>query len=157
MVNISNKQRFPRTLSNRDFGLTADVTLKQYEYIKVGSLTVPAQQYIAWGANDILSGQPQGRTAYMRLDDTAGQLTGVFRLVVTDANETRSVVVLEERSEKMSADVNDRQKAVLLPEARPLAQEDSKLLILFSADATGKTVDFDDADTSIKLPVTVYQ
>jgi len=157
MVDLKNKQRFPRTLSNSDLGLTADVTLKQSEYVKLASLTVPAQQYIAWGANDIVSGQPQGRTAYIQVADTGAFLTGVVRLLVTDANETSSKVVIEERSEKMNASVNDRTQAVLLPESRPLAKEDSKLIVQFKADDSSKTVYFGSTDTSIKLPVTVYQ
>ena len=156
MVDLSKKSKFPRTLSNTDFGLTADVTCTAGQWVKIGELIVNAQQYARWGANDMIAGMPQGRTAYIRLDSTDGQMNGVIRLVVTDANEKTAELVIEERTEKFGASVNDRTIAVLLPESLITAQQDSKLQILFKVGTTG-TLKYTDTDTSIKLPVTIYQ
>lgn len=157
MVDLSKKSKFPRTLSNKDFGLTADVTCSASQWVKIGELVVNAQQYARWGANDMIAGMPQGRTGYIRVDVTGGSAAaGVLRLVVTDANEKTAELVIEERTEKFSASVNDRTLSVLLPESLITAQQDSKLQILFKTD-TACVISYTDTDTSIKLPVTIYQ
>lgn len=148
---------FPRTLSNADFGLTADVLCNSAQWTKVGELIVHAQQYAHWGANDMIAGQPQGQTAYIQLAETGGTtMNGVIRLVVTDANEKTALLITEQRTEKFAASVNDRTQAVLLPMSSIKAQEQSKLQILFKPDTTS-TIDFDHTNTSIKLPVTIEQ
>lgn len=165
MLNLFNrnkgngKTKFPRTYANSDFGITADVVCQPSQWNKVGQVTVPAQQEITFGANDPTGGSSvAGRSGYIRLDSTGGQLHGKIRLALTNANETNTVVVLEEHTSKFSADQNDRAKAVLIPEYPMRAKEDSKLQILFYPEgASAVTIDYDDADTLVRLPVTVYQ
>lgn len=161
--NLFRKQesrvKFPRTYANADFGITADVVCQPSQWNKVGEVTVPAQQEITFGANDSTGGSSvAGRSAYIRFDDTGGQIPGKIRLALTNANETNTVVVLEEHTSKFSASQNDRTQAVLIPEYPTRAKEDSKLQILFYLEeATAQTIDFDDADTLVRVPVTVYQ
>jgi hypothetical protein len=76
---------------------------------------------------------------------------------MTNANETNTVVILEESIERLSSDISDRTKAVLLPETAMRVGEDSKLKIQFKADASGKTIDYDATNTLFSIPVTVYQ
>ncbi len=148
---------FKRTYRKSDFGLTENVSCIQDKYVEVGSLTVPAQQEIAFGNNENVTGRIQGTPLYINIYDTSTQLAGVVRLVMTNANETNSVVILEESIERLSADISDRSKAVLLPETTMRVKEDSKLKILFKSDAASKTIDYDATNTIFSIPVTVYQ
>jgi len=153
----ANLVPFKRTYRKSDFALAADVALTQSKYVEIGTLTVPAQQEIAYGNNENVTGRTQGTPLYINIYDTAAQLAGVVRLVMTNANETSSVVILEESIERLSADISDRTKAVLLPETAMRVKEDSKLKILFKADAASKTIDYDATNTLMSIPVTVYQ
>jgi len=148
---------FKRTYRKSDFGLTADVALTQNKYVEIGSVTVPAQQEIAFGSNESVSGRVQGAPCYINIYDTAAQLAGVVRLVMTNANETETKVIMEESIERLSASISDRDSAVLLPETNIRVKEDSKLKVLFKADAASKTIDYDAANTKFSIPVTVYQ
>lgn len=152
-------QKFPRILATADW-ITADAVCQPSQWNKIGQLTVPAQQEITFGANDP-NGLGAGRTVYLRVDEAVGagtQIHGKVRFALTNANETKTVVVLEESTRKLSADQNDRTKAVLLPEYGLRAKEDSKLQILLYPDgASAKTVDYDGTNTLYLIPVTVYQ
>lgn len=154
-----SRQRFIRTLYTNDW-ITANVTCQPSQWNKLASYTVPAQQEITFGGNDPVGGSSiAGRTVYMRIDNTSGtELHGKVRFALTNANETNTVVVLEEHTSKLDADQNDRTKAVVLPEYPMRAKEDSKLQILFYPDdASAVTVDYDGTNTKLSIPVTVYQ
>lgn len=158
---MQNKQLtpFPRTLTKTAFAgiATADVVCTAGQFNKVGTYTVSAQQVAYWGSNDMISGQPQGKTAYIKFVTSApADIPGLVRLVVANATETRSEVVLEERTERFNASVTDRTLAVLLPKSALGAQEDSKLIIYFQPDATA-TIAYNQATTVINLPITLYQ
>lgn len=159
-VDMKNLTRFPRTYNLTDFGVTANVVCQPSQYNKLGTVTVTAQTLAAWGATDVVNGGATGRAIYMRLDDTTGtQLHGKVRFAVANATETEQKVILEERTQRLSASsTGDRTIAVLLQESRPLAKEDSKLVMYFYPDsATAVTVDYDGTNTSANLPVTIYQ
>ena len=162
VIDIRKAKPFRRVFTLTDFGLTADATLIAGQYTKFGSYTVPAQQVVAFGSNDPNGGaSTAGSTVYMRLDEaTAGgtRIDGTIRFSVANATETNEVVVLEERSERLVASQYDRQLAVLLPEQRVKAGEDSKLLLKIKIDsASNKTLDFNGTNTKALIPVTVYQ
>jgi len=153
-------QKFPRIYNFTDFTMTADVAAQPSQWNTLGSVTVPAQQEITFGANDPTGGSGvSGRSCYLILGTSGGSLIeGKVRFALTNANETNTVVVAEERTEKLRADQNDRTKAVLLPEYPMRSGEDSKLKILFYPDsATAVTVDYDGTQTDALIPVTVYQ
>ena len=157
----AGKQKFVRVLSTADW-LTANKTIVAAVWNEFGSYTVPAQQEITFGSNDPVGGASiAGRSTYIRIDSgVAGgtQLQGKIRFVLTNANQTNSVVVLEENTRKFSADQNDRTKAVLIPEYPLKAKEDSLLKLQFypESGSTG-TLDFDGTNTLLLIPVTVYQ
>lgn len=158
MVDLKNKQKFPRVYNKTNFGLTADVVCQPNIYTPIGSIVVPAGQYVTFGVGGIGAGVDTREPSYIRLDSTAGQLTGTIRLVLTDPNEINTIVVAEQRSERFGSDINDKSKSFLLGEYSRVAQQDSKLLIQFKPDGTDAvTIDFDDADTTILIPVSVYQ
>lgn len=155
--NQSKLKPFKRTYNNTDWGLTADVVCGAGQWTVIGEVTVPAQQEVTFGSNDPTGGAGiAGSPVYVRIDDTSAQLSGKIRFALTNANETNTIVVLEETTERLSASINDRTLAVLMPEFPTRAKEDSKLQILFYT-ASAKTIDFDDADTVLQVPVTVYQ
>ena len=154
-----SKTKFPRIYSNADW-FSADKVCQPSQWNKLGEVTVPAQQEITFGANDpVGGGSVAGRSVYLKIDDSSSdQLHGKVRFAITNANETNSVVVMEESTHKLSADQNDRNKAVLMPEYPMRAREDSKLQILFyPASATAVTMDYNGTDTLLLIPVTVYQ
>jgi hypothetical protein len=127
---------------------------------KVGSVTVPAQQLVAWGATDIINGGSTGRAVYLNLPNSSDvRLDGKIRLAVTDANELNTAVVVEERTERLAASsTGDRTIAVLLPEDFRAAKQDSKLIIYFYPDsATAVTIVYNATSAKVLLPVTVYQ
>ena len=143
------KQLFPRTYNKTDFGVTADVAVYNGKWTNVGTVTVPAQQFIHFGVGQIANGVDSRETATIRFDDTSGQLHGVIRLVMADANLTNLRVIKEDRTENFDDGVKIAMTALKV-------KEDSKLIVQFNPDADA-TIDFDDADTSILMPVTVEQ
>lgn len=157
--NKGKSSKFPRIYSTDDW-FSADKVCQPSQWNKVGEIQVPAQQELTFGANDpIGGGSIAGRTVYLRFDNTSGtQLHGKVRFVLTNANETKSEVVLEESTRKLSADQNDRMKAVLMPEYFKRAREDDKLQILFYPDGSSAvTVDQNGTNTLLLVPVTVFQ
>ena len=151
--------RFPRVYNKTDFGLTADVTCQPSKYTKVGEVTVPAGQKITFGIGGVGNGVDTREVAYIKFVDSSGnQLHGTIRLVLADPNEVRKIVVAEQRTEKFSASKTDRTQGFLLGEYPIVAREDSKLIIEFYPDGTSAvTIDYDNANTEILMPVTVYQ
>lgn len=156
----NQRESFKRIYNLTDFGVTADVVCQPSQWNKVGEVTVPAQQEVTFGANDPTGGSSvAGASTYLKLDNSSdAQLHGKVRFALTNANETNTIIVMENRTEKLSADQNDRTKAVLLPEYPTKAREDSKLQILFYPDGSSAvTIDYDGTDTDAQIPVTVYQ
>jgi hypothetical protein len=155
------RKPFKRIYNLTDFGVTADVVCQPSQWNRVGTVTVPAQQMITFGADDPTGGSSRaGSPCYIKFDDAAdAQLHGKVRLSISDANELNEVVVIEERTARLSADVSDRTKAVLLPEyTRAYAKEDSKLHIKFYPDSSSAvTIDYNGTETDASIPVTVYQ
>ncbi len=152
-------QKFPRVYNKSDFGLTSDVTCQPEMWTTVGSVTVPAQQFVTFGIGSVANGVDTREVCYIKLVDSSGnQLHGKIRLVLADANLVKKIVVAEQRTERLSASENDRTQGFLLGEYPIRAKEDSKLLIEFYPDSTSAvTVDHDNAETKILVPVTVYQ
>jgi hypothetical protein len=158
-IDVSKLTPFPRTVGLADFGITADVVVQPYDFGKVGSLTVPAQQVIGFGANDVINGGLTGQAVYLAFYTTGGVvIEGQVRFEVSNATGTRKTVVGEYRTERLRADQNDRTKAVLMPLRGPLAKQDDILRILFYPDgASAVTIDYDGTNTNLLVPITIYQ
>jgi len=152
-------QKFTRTYTLADFGVTANVSIPANSWTTLGTVTVPAQQQVTFGSNDpIGGGSIAGAPCYIIMDsDTEDtRISGKLRLAITNANETNTVVVMEETTQKMSSSRDDRTKAVLLPEYTVRAKEDSKLQVLAFC-TSAQVFDYDATDTEWSIPVTVYQ
>lgn len=157
-------QRYQQTFSALNFtGIgTADVVCLPGQYNQVGVFTVPAQEAVAWGVTQVINGGATGDALYMRFDDgttsTGAQLQGTVRLIVTDANFNNPQTVGQFRTERLSADQNDRTKAILLQEDKRFAKQDSKLVVQFYPDsATSVTIKYNATNTKIIAPVTILQ
>lgn len=145
------REKFPRTFNDSDFGMTTDVTLVAGKFIEIGSATVPAQQEIAFGVGEIANGVDSREFTTLKIVNTSDtQQTGVFRLAITNANETDIRIIKEDRSENLD------NGTVPLAETRIRAREDSKLKLYFKADSNG-TMDANGTSRVILVPVTVYQ
>ena len=156
-----------RTLTTADFMDTAtptDVTLVAATYIAMGDGTddgfaVPAQQAFRWGYSQGSegAGHNQGYIFLQFIDDTGGDATnedGRVRFVVADANQIRTQVVFEERTEELDGDANDINQRIPLPEQGPLAYEADLLIIQMRGDAADVVQpDF----STIRIPSTLYQ
>lgn len=158
-MNKPQKQKFRRSYTLTDFGVTANVSVPAGSWTKIGTVTVGAQTECTFGANDAVGGASvAGAPVYLRVDNTSGsQLHGKIRFALANATETNVVVVMEETTQRLSASsTGDRTLSVLLPEYPMRSREDSKLLIqMYSASAV--TIDYDGTNTAGTIPVTVYQ
>jgi len=157
--NAQTLSRYPRVYNKSDFGITADVTCQPSIYTKVGEVTVPAGQKITFGIGGVGNGVDTREVAYIKFADSSGnQLHGTIRLVLSDPNEVKKIVVAEQRTERFSASESDKTQGFLLGEYPIRAKEDSKLIVEFYPDsASAVTIDYDNANTKVLMPVTVYQ
>ena len=149
---------FAKTLTTADFFTSATATVST-GFTKLGSYTVPAQQAVHWGYGSASLPDNQGYI-YLKLADSTAHtdVDGVIRLVQANAQETRTEVVFEERTDALDGSTTDRQNMIALPEQTQfdLVGEDSLLIIQFRPD-TSATVSATATSTIIRLPVTVYQ
>lgn len=169
---------FTRTLNKATLWATtgSDITLSAASWVRIGNYTVPAQQRIHIGYG-VSGGNPEeiGHIHFDLVDDTAtnsAQEAGEVRLGYTNANETLTCVIFQERTELLSdpstTTVLTRATELLLPETPPsslgypdvLAQEDSILFVDMKADAADVLVETGIGTGAInvwRLPVTIYQ
>jgi hypothetical protein len=148
---------FQRVFVTSNFQTAATVVLTSGQYNRLGTFTVPAGQVCRFGANEAYAGTATGATAYLKVcDATNAAITGTVRFVVSNSTGTRTSVVLEQRTEKLSASQTDRTLAQLIPEMGVAAQRDDLLYIEFKPDTTS-TWQTASTDTKLLIPVTVYQ
>lgn len=154
-----NLRPFPRVLGISDFGITGNKTLVGATFTRTGAFTVGAQQEATYGISVLRAGGAEGEPIYMNLvDDSIANIDGTVRLRLTNAQETRSVDVIEQRTERLRASQNDRTQAYLLPEFGQNAKEDSKLVIDVKVDSSSNvTFDYDATNSKFLIPVTIYQ
>jgi len=143
----------PQTLTKEHFGLVSDIQVVKGKSTEIGRYRVPAQQVVFWGSVSLSDKTEIGEPIQIVLKDTSGNnLTGWIRIKVHDANNWKTITLLEERIEKFNVPVTDRKNAIKLPRLEPGAREDSYLVIEFISD-TDATVSA--ANSTIIAPVTV--
>lgn len=149
---------FPKTLSNAEVGLTADVTCKAADFQTIGKFTVPPQQKYKFGVGGAMTPYNQGYL-YVKLHDTTVEIPGKVRLTYSDANGMRRQTIYEERNEVLSASASARDQMKALVETawkdRPdgRAGEDDKMLLEFKPDADA-ILSF--ANSTVNIPATQY-
>lgn len=150
---------FKKTLTVSDFsGIgDGDVTVTAGTYTTIGTYTVGAQRAATVGQGSIQNDPVNQGKIFIDLEDgTAADLDGWVRVVLANANETRTEVVLELRTERLSENPTDDTKWFHQPEFPLKVGEDSKILIQFKADGSGtKTVSA--TNSKIYLDITEYQ
>jgi len=143
---------FPRTLTVADI-MSADVAVATGKFNKLGEFQIPAQQGYEWGYGSAAQPENQGYL-YVSLKIAAGtQVEGKLRLVVSDANETKKVVIYEERTEVLRGSTTDKTQKVPLPRTGPRASEDDKLILELQPDSA---VTVATTASTLLLPVTGY-
>jgi len=154
------KNAYQKTLREIDFDdytAVREIACTLGEWNLIQQYTVPAQQQISIGGNELVGGGTQGLHAYIRLDDTSGQAVGAIRVVMCDANDANTQVLIEKSHLEWSASSTpDRTKSLLLPLSQIAVREDSKIKIEYKPDASN-TIYEADADTDIQLPITIEQ
>lgn len=144
-------QKFERFYAKSDFSLAGSATaVTTTAFQRVGTLTVGAQTEATFGAGAIANGVDFRRNVVIDFKDNAGTPANIdnmrVRFVITNAQETRRVVVAEELSQNLRS-------GVALGEFPMRALQDDKLLIevLPSANVSIGTT------TSASIPTTIYQ
>jgi hypothetical protein len=152
MANVTNV--FAKTLTKEHFGLISDVQVFAGKYNEIGRYRVPAQQIVCWGSRSLSRTTDIGEPIQIVLKDSNGnEIKGWIRLKVADANNVNTRVLLEERSEKFTVPVTDRDNAIKLPQMKPCAREDSYLIIEFKPDSDAT---ISASNSTIIAPVTVF-
>ena len=160
---------YQKYLVNTDFiGIaTADVSLSMANtsskdnYTLLGYYIVPAQQEVNIGYGVEAEQGNQGRLYIQLYCSVGAEINGIIKLIIKDANETFATVVFEMRTSILSIDETDMTKVVYLPEETiRTAKEDDRIELWFGVDydavnTTGE-VDYNDVNTKIRIPITVY-
>jgi hypothetical protein len=148
---------FPKTLNAVDLNLSTDPCPNTTSWFRIGHYTVPAQQQLAVGYGDADHASNQGYL-YIDIHDaaTGAQIEGKIRIGITNANETSTFIVFEERTEVLRGSLSDKAQKIAFPEQRgfPRVGEDSMIILEIMEDAAETA---DPAVTTILVPVTVYQ
>jgi hypothetical protein len=151
---MGKTQSFFKTATATDFncGTTAtDLAVVASKWNLIGYMQVPAQQLITYGAGAIANGVDSRQYVKIRMDSASGQLTGTYRLVITDGNKANSRFIAEERSERTSTGTDFKLGS---QSGIATAKEDSYLEIYFMPDSSS-TIDYSDADNIVLMPLTI--
>lgn len=155
---VQGRSAFSRTLRLADF-TGSDVTAPDSsKYTKIGDYTVGAQQVAEYGQGDSsLDPKEQGLVNINLRDSNDSAIDGFVKLTHESAQGTRTVVVMEERTEELRQ--STRTERVVLPRAssqgHPRVREDSKLSLYFQPDSDSTTVDT--THSVVRLPATLYE
>ena len=133
-------------------------------FTKFWQMTVPAQQIIRFGSGSPNQQRNQGYCHYFALDVGTDFEEGILRLVVSNARETVTRVVMEMNSQRLhtttattaiTATPTSIDDMVAIPEQinSPAAGEDSLLQLWFKTTIPGTTVDA----VGFSIPCTIYQ
>ena len=132
-------------------------------YFLCWSMTVPAQQILAWGSGSPSQQRNQGYMWFYAMDAGTDFEDGNLRLVISNARSTRVRVVKEMNTQRLhtaTATVaagapTDINSMVALPEqvAFPKVGENSLMQLFFQSTVLGTTVD----QCNFSIPATIYQ
>lgn len=147
-----------KTLVASDFQSSTVTVSKTTDFTKLGEYTVPAKQLINLGFGNPNQPMNQAYLYVVSKDTSDSAYEGMFRIVVADANERTTDVVMEERSDQLSGDANDKSKKIAFPEVVDYPylgrapSEDDLIQIYLKADATGI---WSWTYSTVNIPVTV--
>ncbi len=144
---------FPRTLRADDFN-SVTIAVSATEFSRLGKFTVPAQQAAQFGQGSPQEPDNQGYLSIQPTTDASVAITGLVRLSVTNAQETNTFVVMEERTDRLAVNSTDRRLLVPIPARTPIATEDSLLTISMKADTAAT---WSPTASTFVVPVTLWQ
>ena len=153
----STQARFMKVLDKGDLGLAANnVGTIANQWYKMGAgYTIPAQQtlHIGYGTPELPDNQGY---LYIHLSDGT-DFVGKVRLVQANAQETVKFVVAEFNVANTHGSMTNKAMMIALPEQTqfPLVGEDSLIWLELSADGAGDDATL--ANSTIYLPITIYQ
>lgn len=143
---------FRDILRAKDF-FDADFEVKKGKWLDVGEYEVGAQQIVnvGFGSDD----KPENAGyIYAKLTDTdAALVDGKFRIIAKDANDVGKDTIFNEDLDSLGGDANDKSQMIMLPENTTQVCHNEKIVLQVYADADA-TVDYDNAATKLKIPVT---
>lgn len=125
---MQGKTMFRRTLTLADFD---DITLQLVanQWITAFQYEVGAQQILRAGQGAMQNGVDDRGILYVDLQTVApADITGWVRLYLTDANQVNKQVLMEERTERLSASAVDRAQAYFLGERTDIQIKENSLL-----------------------------
>lgn len=160
----SGSKAYPKTLQASDFATSASTVITS-DYTKVGQYTIPAQQKINVGYGSASQPENQGYIYVSSKNETGASAEGMIRIVVANANETKSVKVFEERTDVLSGSATLKTQKVPLPEMEiaskfgRIPQEDDRIQLWFKADTAGTlgASGWSPTLSTVYVPVSVYQ
>jgi len=167
MFGQPQKQGFAKMLTEADFTKEDHQLLTSTdEWTTIATYVCPAQQEVHPGYGSPGAEQNQGRVyCFLRTGEvTPVEIPGSWRIVLTDANYIKKMVIADFDEELSHGDLNDKHKMLPLPFDHRGIAEDSKLLIQLKPSAThlGSGADADNlgwedtTESLLKIPVTIF-
>jgi len=159
------KQGFQKMLTEADFTKIDHQMLTSItEWTTIATYTCPAQQEIHPGYGNPTNDQNEGRVyVFLRTGETTPvEITGKWRIVLTDANDIKKIVIQEFDEALTHGDLNDKNKMIPLPYDPRGVAEDSKLIIQCKPAAIHITGTTDVlgwgsiTESLLKIPVTIF-
>jgi len=134
-------------------------------FVDIASYTIPAQRKLRAGYGDPNHPENQGRVyAYLRTGEgTPAEITGKWRVIVTNRARTWEHTIAEFDEELTHGDLNDKRKLLPLPMSGPAIGEDDLLVIQCKPASAHETAGAgndnlgwaDTTESLLKIPVTV--
>jgi len=132
----------PSTITEADaLNAGATIALTQKTFVEVGSYTLEKGERITFGQglHDALN-SAIGRAVAVLKDGTSTEITGTWRILVSDMNDRAMFYILEEHSSELNT-TSPRSDTYPLPLQDQGAKYGRKIKYYFSADAASQTID----------------
>lgn len=143
---------FRDILRAKDF-FSADFSVTAGKWVPIGEYEIGAQQIVNVGYGNDVKPENAGYI-YAKLSNAAGTaINGKFRIIAQDANDIGKDTIFNEDLDSLGGDANDKSKMIMLQEHPTEVLHNEKVVLQVYSDTTD-TVDFDHADTKLKVPVT---
>lgn len=147
------KSEYIKTLKVADMTMADDVALTTTDFVDVMTYKVPPKQKIFFGNGKINLGVDDRGTFKMDLNtDVPGDIAGVSRLLLRDANGISSTFIREDISSDYESGVKVGKGGKTGNEPAPFVTQDEYLVIQAKADSAATA---SKADSTLELPVTI--
>jgi len=152
------KRGYPRTLRTSDF-FSGQVNISTGKFEELGKFIVGAKQFAEVGFGDpTLDPQEQGRPQIDLQDGSSNVIEGTIRVTHESAQGTQEFKILEKPLDTLRE--GTRSERLVQPRAStagyPRVGEDSKIGLFVNA-TNNQNGNVDDANSTVRLPVTIYE